>query len=46
MKVEKGNLEIGKTVMNLGMEIECGNIIYFDTKMSYFVEKFIIMVLQ
>jgi hypothetical protein len=30
-------------VMNLGMGIGCGNVIYLDTKISYFVEKFIIM---
>ena len=32
MTVEKCNLEIGKTVLNLGMGIGCGNIIYLDKK--------------
>ena len=32
--------------MNLGMGIECGNIIYLEIKLSYFVEKFIIIALQ
>jgi hypothetical protein len=32
--------------MNLGMGIDCGNIIYLDIKLSYFVDNFIIMALQ
>ena len=32
--------------MTVGMGVECGNIIYLDKKLTYFVEKFITIALQ